>query len=111
MTPPKIIQKYTLSFMLLHQLEGFGIMNSNKILLLLNSAERLNPEPITNLTVCFKEVNEGRVMDVLYMDFRKAFDELPHGRLIYRNGINGIHNGFRENKGFWWKIVILADRL
>lgn len=61
--------------------------------------------------MCFKEVNEGRVMDVLYMDFRKAFDELPHGRLIYRNGINGIHNGFRENKGFWWKIVILADRL
>ena len=39
-----------------------------------------------NLTGFFKEVtkmiDEGRAVDVLYMDFSKAFDKAPHGRLV-----------------------------
>jgi len=39
-----------------------------------------------------KQVDEGKAVDVVYMDFSKAFDKVPHGRLlqkIQRHGIEG----------------------
>eukprot|EP00061_Rhincodon_typus_P005788 g25731.t1 len=29
-----------------------------------------------------KRIDEGRAVDVIYMDFSKAFKKLPHGRLV-----------------------------
>jgi len=39
-----------------------------------------------------KHIEEGRAVDVVYMDFSKAFDKVPHGRLIQkvrRHGVQG----------------------
>eukprot|EP00061_Rhincodon_typus_P012719 g38626.t1 len=40
---------------------------------------------LTNLIEFFEEmmkmIDEGKVIDVVYMDFSKAFDKVPHGRL------------------------------
>ncbi|XP_038671336.1 uncharacterized protein LOC119975618, partial [Scyliorhinus canicula] len=51
---------------------------------------------LTNLIEFFEKVTEqvdkGRAVDVVYMDFSKAFDKVPHGRLlqkIRRLGIEG----------------------
>ena len=35
-------------------------------------------------------VDEGRAVDVVYMDFSKAFDKVPHGRLVQKVGSHGI---------------------
>ena len=41
---------------------------------------------LTNLVEFFevvtKTIDEGRAVDVVYMDFSKAFDKVPHGRLV-----------------------------
>ena len=29
-----------------------------------------------------REIDEGKAVDVVYMDFSKAFDKFPHGRLV-----------------------------
>jgi len=43
---------------------------------------------LTNLIEFFEEVtriiDQGRAVDVVYMDFSKAFDKVPHGRLIQK---------------------------
>lgn len=31
-----------------------------------------------------KKVNEGRAVDMIHIDFSKAFDEVRHGRLVQR---------------------------
>eukprot|EP00061_Rhincodon_typus_P007818 g29885.t1 len=38
-----------------------------------------------------KVIDEGRAADVVYMEFSKAFDKVPHGRLIQKIKIHGIH--------------------
>jgi len=49
---------------------------------------------LTNLSELFKEVtkmiDEGKAMDVVYMDFSKAFDKFPHGRLVQKVRLHGI---------------------
>ena len=70
---------------------------------------------LTNLIEFFevvtKCVDEDRAVDVVYMDFSKAFDKVPHGRLmkkVRRCGIEGhladwISNWFFiEDRGWWW---------
>eukprot|EP00061_Rhincodon_typus_P013987 g40720.t1 len=37
-----------------------------------------------------KRINEGRAMDMIYMDFSKAFDKVPHARLVHKIRSNGI---------------------
>eukprot|EP00061_Rhincodon_typus_P009171 g32447.t1 len=37
-----------------------------------------------------KVINEGRAVDVVYKDLRKAFDKVPYGRLIQKIKIHGI---------------------
>ena len=37
-------------------------------------------------------VGEGRVVDVVYMDFSKDFDKAPHGRLIQKMKSHGIRS-------------------
>eukprot|EP00061_Rhincodon_typus_P015190 g42725.t1 len=49
---------------------------------------------LTNLIEFFEEVtrriDEGRAVDVIYMDFSKEFDKVPHGRLVNKFKSNGI---------------------
>ncbi|XP_072443501.1 RNA-directed DNA polymerase from mobile element jockey isoform X1 [Chiloscyllium punctatum] len=47
-----------------------------------------------------KHVDEGRAVDVVYMDFSKAFDNVPHGRFmqkVRRHGIVGNLASWIEN--------------
>ncbi|XP_072335049.1 multiple inositol polyphosphate phosphatase 1b isoform X1 [Scyliorhinus torazame] len=37
-----------------------------------------------------KHVDEGKAVDVVYMDFSKAFDKVPHGRLMQKVRRHGI---------------------
>ena len=43
---------------------------------------------LTNLIEFFegvtKKVDEGSVVDVVYMDFSKVFDKVPHGRMLHK---------------------------
>ena len=43
---------------------------------------------LTNLIEFFegvtKKVDEGSAANVVYMDFSKAFDKVPHGRLLHK---------------------------
>ena len=49
---------------------------------------------LTNLIEFFEEVtrcvDEGSAVDVVYMDFSKAFDKVPHGRLVKKVNSHGI---------------------
>eukprot|EP00061_Rhincodon_typus_P005168 g24376.t1 len=50
---------------------------------------------LTNLIEFFekvtKVVDEATVVDVVYMDFSMAFNKVPHGRLIQKIKMHGIH--------------------
>ena len=37
-----------------------------------------------------KKVDEGSAVDVVYMDFSKDFDKVPHGRLVSKVRPHGI---------------------
>ena len=49
---------------------------------------------VTQLLECLydwtKAYDEAKGMDVIYLDFRKAFDTVPHRRLLYKLKHNGI---------------------
>ena len=52
---------------------------------------------LTNL-LCFLEeitkwVDEGSPVDIIYLDFQKAFDKVPHQRLILKLKSHGMGNG------------------
>eukprot|EP00061_Rhincodon_typus_P013058 g39192.t1 len=49
---------------------------------------------LTNLIELFEEVtmviDEGKPVDIVYMDFSKAFDKVPHSRLVQKVKSHGI---------------------
>ena len=48
------------------------------------------------LDECIDEIVDGGIIDVIYMDFAKAFDTVPHRRLMHKleaYGIRGMING------------------
>ena len=52
---------------------------------------------LTNI-LCFLEdvtkwVDEGSPVDIIYLDFKKAFDKVPHQRLLLKLKAHGIGNG------------------
>ena len=51
---------------------------------------------LTNLLCFFEEitkwVDEGSPVDVIYLDFQKAFDKVPHQRLIRKLKSHGMGN-------------------
>ena len=51
---------------------------------------------LTNLLCFFEEitkwVDEGSPVDVIYLDFQKAFDKVPHQRLILKLQSHGMGN-------------------
>ena len=52
---------------------------------------------LTNLLCFFEEstncVDDGSPVDVVYLDFQKAFDKVPHQRLLLKLKAHGIGNG------------------
>jgi hypothetical protein len=64
---------------------------------------------VTNLLLTLEEwtsfYDEGLPFDVLYFDFKKAFDSVPHARLIYKLQSNGI-----VGKLCYWVEDFLKDR-
>ena len=52
---------------------------------------------LTNM-LCFLEdvtkwLDEGSPVDIIYLDFKKAFDKVPHQRLLFKLKAHGIGNG------------------
>ena len=51
---------------------------------------------LTNFLCFFEEitkwVDEGSPVDIIYLDFQKAFDKVPHQRLILKLKSHGIGN-------------------
>ena len=49
---------------------------------------------LTNLLCFFEEitkwVDDGSPVDVIYLDFQKAFDKVPHQRLIFKLKSHGM---------------------
>ena len=52
-----------------------------------------------------KQLDEGNSIDVIYLDFSKAFDKVPHRRLLHKLRLHGIGGGLVEWIGEW-----LTDR-
>ena len=52
---------------------------------------------LTNILCFFEEitnwVDDGSPVDVVYLDFQKAFDKVPHQRLLLKLKTHGIGNG------------------
>ena len=50
-------------------------------------------------------LDEGGSIDAIYMDFRKAFDSVPHRRLMHKLQAHGI-----EDKAYHWVKAFLSNR-
>lgn len=48
-----------------------------------------------------KELDEGNCLDVIYLDFSKAFDKVPHRRLVHKLRSHGIGGTIVEWIGEW----------
>ena len=64
---------------------------------LLNSSQRgyLKARPCLTNMLCFLEeitkwIDEGSPVDIIYLDFQKAFDKVPHQRLLLKLKAYGI---------------------
>ena len=70
------------------------VMFIEKILAVEQHGFRRGRSCLTNLLVTLEEwtkwYDDGLAFDVLYLDFRKAFDSVPHARLIYKLRRYGI---------------------
>ena len=61
--------------------------------------------------LCFLEeittswIDEGSPVDIIYLDFKKAFDKVPHERLLHKLKARGINYGVSD-----WNEKWLADR-
>ena len=52
-----------------------------------------------------KAIDEGKPLDVIYLDFGKAFDKVPHKRLLHKIESHGIRGNVAAWIGEW-----LCDR-
>ena len=64
---------------------------------------------LTNLLLFLEDVtkaiDEGKPLDVIYLDFSKAFDKVPHKRLLHKIEFHGISGNVAAWIGEW-----LCDR-
>jgi len=55
---------------------------------------------MTNLLICHNSIvsmlNDGSSIDIIYLDFQKAFDKVPHGRLMWKVRKAGIGGKLAE---------------
>ena len=80
---------------------------------------------------CFLEeitkwIDEGSPVDIIYLDFQKAFDKVPHQRLLLKLKAHGIGDGLIDWTEQWlidrrqrvvvngevskWKSVLIQDQ-
>jgi len=89
--------------------ELVDFLESNALLYNSQHGFRKNKSCLTNLLEFLQEVSdgldEGDPMDVIYLDFSKAFDKVPHKRLILKLKAVGI-----EGKVLRWIEAWLRDR-
>ena len=64
---------------------------------------------LTNMLCFFEEItkwiDEGSPVDIIYLDFQKAFDRVPHQRLLLKLKAHGIGDGLID-----WIEQWLTDR-
>ena len=60
---------------------------------------------LSYLDSCIRKITSGEVVDVVYMDFQKAFDTVPHARLLKKLQAYGI-----EGELLAWITEYLRDR-
>ena len=60
---------------------------------------------LTNLLCFFEDItkwmDEGSPVDVIYLDFQKAFDKLPHQRIILKLKSHGMGNSIINGIEQW----------
>ena len=92
----KIIKKELVTY-----LEGKGLICETQ------HGFRKNRSCLTNLLDFFEavagEVDRGEPVDVLYFDFRKAFDRVPHQRLLLKMKALGIEGRILDWIRDWLK--------
>ena len=67
-----------------------------------SASQNYRPVSLTNLLKFFEkvtdEIDKGKPFDCIYLDFAKAFDKVPHFRLIKKLKAHGVdemwQNGF-----------------
>ena len=59
--------------------------------------------PLTFLEKVTKAIDDGLSMDVVYLDLAKAFDKVPHERLICKLTSHGIEGEVRRCLENWLK--------
>ena len=64
---------------------------------------------LTNVSCFFEEitklVNEESPVDIIYLDFKKAFEKVPHQRLLFKLKAHSIDDGIIDGTEQW-----LTDR-
>lgn len=50
-----------------------------------------------------KKIDEGRAVDVDYIDFNKPFDKVPHGKLFWKVRFPGIHSELANWIKHWFE--------
>ena len=64
---------------------------------------------LTNMLCVFEEItkwiDEGSPIDIIYLDFQKAFEKVPHQRLLFKLKAHGIGDGIIDRIEQW-----LTDR-
>ena len=48
-----------------------------------------------------KAIDEGKPLDVIYLDFSKAFDKVPHQRLLLKIKAHGVYGNVADWIGEW----------
>ena len=64
---------------------------------------------LTNMLCFFEEISKwidvGSPVDIIYLDFQKAFDKVPHQRLLLKLKAHGIGDSITDSDseiGFEW---------
>ena len=61
---------------------------------------------LTNMLCFWKWIEEGSPVDIIYLDFQKAFDKVPHQRVLLKLKAHGIGDGIID-----WIEQWLTDRV
>ena len=58
------------------------------------------------LSFCIEIISKGNAVDIIYFDFAKAFDFVPHKRLLYKLNAYGITGNTFE----WIKSFLIGQK-
>ena len=80
-------------------------LNSHTLLLQSQHGFTKGKSCLTNLLLFLeditKAIDEGKPLDVIYLDFAKAFDKVPHQRLLHKIESHGISGNVAAWIGEW----------